>query len=220
MRATRGSSCRVPGSRQVFPDPSAASKRLGPPGARIPSRPRGGVRDRPGGAGGTGRRESSGRGRSRTPTRSGRRRPGAGPAAPPLRSSMQSADQRDGRSHSAAIEQADALRPRPADLQRRLPGAPGPLGGGAGPVAGDRPEPPAGSRPRRVRGRPPAPSPTRRKHTPDRSGTARAPRRQPDRTLLPLNGALPGRGHGSSASHGFRPSTTPGAIQILPGSDE
>ena len=44
--------------------------------------------------------------------------------------------------------QADALRPiappapGPRGPRRRLPGAPGPLGGGAGPVAGDRPEPP------------------------------------------------------------------------------
>ena len=61
---------------------------------------------------------------------------------------MHSADQRDGRSHSAATEQADALRPiaPPAPgsrtPRRRLPGAPGPLGGGTGPVTADRPEPP------------------------------------------------------------------------------
>ena len=61
--------------------------------------------------------------------------------------------------------QADALRPiAPSRLssrtpRRRLLDAPGPLGGGAGPVPGDRPEPPGGSRPRRVPG--PAPSPLR-----------------------------------------------------------
>ena len=132
------------------------------------------------------------------PTRSGRCRSGTGPAAPPLRWSMQSADQRDGRSHSAAMGQADALRPiappapGPRGPRRRLPGAPGPLGGGAGPVAGDRPEPPrpdpgrAGSR-----GQPPAPSPTRRKHTPGRSGSARAPRRQPDRAAPGSSGRFP-----------------------------
>ena len=38
-RATRGPSRRVPGSRQVFLDPSAASKRLGPPGRGSPLDP-------------------------------------------------------------------------------------------------------------------------------------------------------------------------------------
>ena len=106
-----------------------------------------------------------------------------------------------------------APRPRPADLLLQLPGAPGLLGGGAGPVAGDRPEPPGGSRPRRVSGPAPSSSPTRLKHPLDRSGSARAPRRQPDRTSSELIGVLPGCGHGSSSFHGFRPSTTPGAIQ-------
>ena len=150
------------------------------------------------------------------PTRSGRCRSGTGPAAPPLRWSMQSADQRDGRSHSAAMGQADALRPiappapGPRGPRRRLPGAPGPLGGGAGPVAGDRPEPPGGSRPRRVSGPAPSSSPTRRKHPPGRSGSARAPRRQPDRAAPRLIGALPGCGHDPHPSMDSDPPPHPG----------
>ena len=140
-------------------------------------------------------------GRSCTPARSGRCRSGTGPAAPPLRWSMHSADQRDGRSHCAAIEQSDALRPiappppARADPRRRLPGAPGPLGGGAGPVPGDRPEPPDGSRPRRVPG--PAPSPLRPRaaNTP-RAGPGRPgrPGANPIARRLSSSGRFPGAG--------------------------
>ena len=119
----------------------------------------------------TGRRESSGRGRSCTPTRSGQRTPGAGPAAPPLRSSMHwSADQRDGRSHCAAMEQADALRPI-APSRRRLLGCAGPPRWWCRAGRWRPPRTPGGSRPRRVSEPAPAPSPTRRKHPPGRSGT-------------------------------------------------
>ena len=155
-------------------------------------------------------------GRSCTPTRSGRCRSGTGPAAPPLRWSMHSADQRDGRSHCAAIDKPTrSARSRPpprlADLLLQLPGAPGLIGGGAGPVAGDRPEPPAGSRPRRVPG--PAPSPLRPRaaNTPRAGpGRARAPRRQPDRTSSELIGALPGCGHDPHPSMDSDPPPHPG----------
>ena len=164
VRATPGPSCREPGSRQVFPEvPGARVEAARPPGARIPSRPRGDVRDRPlGGRAGPGG-VIGGRGRSCTPTRSGRCRSGTGPATPPLRWSMQSADQRDGRSHSAAMDKPTRpARSRPPPPAR---GPPTPAPRCAGPPrwwcrAGRRRPtrtPPAGSRPRRVSG--PAPSP-------------------------------------------------------------
>ena len=150
------------------------------------------------------------------PTRSGRCRSGTGPAAPPLRWSMQSADQRDGRSHSAAMGQADALRPiappapGPRGPRRRLPGAPGPLGGGAGPVAGDRPEPPwripaaqglgAGPQPLRPRAAN-TPGPVRVGQGAPASTGSRGPR---------LIGALPGCGHDPHPSMDSDPPPHPG----------
>lgn len=147
------------------------------------------------------------------------RRARTGPAAPPLRWSMHSADQRGGRSHSAAMEQADALRPiappapGPRGPRRRLPGAPGPLGGGTGPVTADRPEPPGRIPAAQGPGADPQPLRPRAANTPQAGpGRARAPRRQPDRAAPQLIGALPGCGRGSSSLHGFRPPTTPRTI--------
>ena len=198
-RRTRGA-CGPPGALLPGAQVAAGSSR-DPPGARveaadpfsIPGRRPTPISWR---AGGTGRRESRGRGRSCTPTRSGRCTPGANPAAPPLRSSMHSADQRQGRSHCAAIEPADALHPisppapRPARPPRhRLPGAPGRV---AGPRAA----------PRRVPGLAPAPSPTRSKHPPGRSRTGQGAPAPTDPTSSELIGVLPGRGHDSSSLHG------------------
>lgn len=147
------------------------------------------------------------------------RRARTGPAAPPLRWSMHSADQRGGRSHSAAMEQADALRPiAPPAPGPRTPPTPAPQC--AGPPrwwyrAGHR-------RPTRTPRRIPAaqgpgadPQPLRPRaaNTPQAGpGRARAPRRQPDRAAPQLIGALPGCGRGSSSLHGFRPPTTPRTI--------
>lgn len=137
------------GSSRTSPAP--ASKRLGPPRGRgSPSAPPGAAfRDRPGGADGTGRRESSGRGRSCTPTRSGPCRPGTGPEPPSPCSSMHPADQRQGRSHSTATTSRrappDHPPPTPAPPVRRAPSVMAPA------------RTPNGSRPRRAPGADPRP---------------------------------------------------------------
>ena len=132
MRATPGPSCREPGSRQVFPEvPGARVEAARPPRGEDPlSTPGRRPRSTSWRAGGTGRRNRW-TGRSCTPTRSGRCRSGTGPAAPPLRWSMHSADQRDGRSHSAAIDKPTrSARSRPPPPAR---GPPSPTPRCAGP---------------------------------------------------------------------------------------
>ena len=170
MRRTRGA-CGPPGGPPAGSPaaarsswiPAPASKRLPLSGRGSPLDPESGLpRSTSSKAGGTGRRESSGRGRSCTPTRSGPCRPGTGPAAPPLRPSMHLVDQWQGRSHSAAMTSRRAppdRAPRP-----RLADPPTPAPRCAGPPrwwcrAGHRrpPRTPDGSRPRRVSG--PSPSP-------------------------------------------------------------
>ena len=212
-RATPGPSCREPGSRQVFLDPSVAlngsalrARILIAPGRR--------PRSTSWRAGGTGRRNRW-TGRSCTLTRSGRCRSGTGPAAPPLRWSMHSADQRDGRSHSAAIDKPTrSARSRPPPPAR---GPPSPAPRCAGPPrwwcrAGRRrpTRTPWRTRPRRVSGPAPSSSPTRLKHPLDRSGSARAPRRQPDRAVPRLIGVLPGCGHDPHPSMDSDPPPHPG----------
>ena len=194
VRATRGPPAGSPAAaRSSRKSPASASKWLGPLGRGSPLDPGAASKDRPlGGRAGPGG-VIGGRGGPDAPTRSGRRGPGAGPAAPPLRWSMHSADQRDGRSHCVAMDKPTrSARSRPPP-RRRLPGAPGPLGGGAGPAPGPVAHAPQ-TPPRPVRVGQGAPAST----------GSRGPR---------LIGALPGCGHGSSSLHGFRPSTTPGAIQ-------
>ena len=212
-RATRGPSCREPGSRQVFLDPSVAlngsalrARILIAPGRR--------PRSTSWRAGGTGRRNRW-TGRSCTPTRSGRCRPGTGPAAPPLRWSMHSADQRDGRSHSAAMTSRRAPpdrvpRPRLADPPTPAPRCAGPprwwcRAGRRRPTRTPRRIPAAqglGVDPQLVAHAPQTP--------PGRSGSARAPRRQPDRAVPQLIGALPGCGHDPHPSMDSDPPPHPG----------
>ena len=198
---------RIPGARVEAARPTRGEDPLSTPGRR--------PRSTSWRAGGTGRRESSGRGRSCTPTRSGRCRPGAGPAAPPLRWSMQSVDQRDGRSHSAAIDKptrSARSRPRPrlADLQRRLPGAPGPSVVVPGRSPATDPNPLTDPGRAGPRGQPPTRRP-RAANTPQAGpGRARAPRRQPDRTSSELIGVLPGCGHDPHPSMDSDPPPHPG----------
>ena len=118
-----GPFCRVPRWPPGPPGipPAPASKRLAPGGEDLLLDPGAAFDTISWRAGGTGRRESRGRGRSCTPTRSGRCAPGAGPAVPPLRSSMHSADQRQGRSHCAAMDtptRSARSRPRPRPAAR------------------------------------------------------------------------------------------------------
>ena len=180
-----GSQCRV--------------ERLGPRGRGSPLDPGAAFREQPGRAGRTGRRESSGRGRSCTPTRSGRRRPSTGPEL-----LLALVDAVGGSARRALTlrrhGQADALRPI-------APPAPGPRTSNAGS--------PVRRAPWRIPaaqglGLIPGSSPTRLKHTPGRSGSARAPRRQPDRTSPSLIGALPGCGHDPHPSMDSDPPPHPG----------
>lgn len=164
--------------------PAPASKRLAPGGGDPLSIP--GRRPTPTSSrtGGTGRRESHGQGPSCTPTRSGRCTPGANLAAPPQRSSMHSADQRQGRSHCTATEQADAPRPRLAAPDVGSPGTPDPsmVMPGRSPVT--------------------APPPGR---IPAAQGPGANPIARPR-----LIGTLPGRGHDSSSLMDSDPPPHPG----------
>ena len=160
VRATLGPSCREPGSRQVFPESPAP--------ALNGSAPRGGVRDRAGRWGPAAGGVIGGRGDPAP--RLGQ--DGADRLDPELLLALVDvlADQRDGRSHSAAIEQADAPRPiAPPAPGSRTPDAGSPVRRAPSVVVPGRspatdPNPPAGSRPRRVSGPAPSSSPTRRKH--------------------------------------------------------
>ena len=157
MLATRGPPAGSPaaaGSSRKSPAP--ASKRLGPPGRGSPSRPRGGVRDRPlgGQAGPGGASHVDGAGPAPRPCQDG-----AHPArAPqPLPCARRCSRRISATGAHTAPPWTSRRVPPPASRPARTPdagspGAPGPLGGGAGPVAGNRPEPPGGPRPRRVPG--------------------------------------------------------------------
>ena len=171
-----------PGARQPpgLPGiPGARVEAARPPGARILIAPGRRPRSTSWRAGGTGRRNRW-TGRSCTPTRSGRCRPGTGPAAPPLRWSMHSADQRDGRSHCAAMD-----KPTRSARSRPPPAAPG--SSGRFPGAGMIPHPSMDSDP------PPHPGRSTRTSEPLACARARderlvTPRRASELTLGVLSG--------------------------------
>ena len=228
MRRTRGA-CGPPrgppagspaaaGSSRKSPAP--ASKRLGPPGARIPSRPRGGVRDRPlrrrAGPGGVSQVDGAG---PAPPTRSGRRRPGTGPAAPPLRPSMHLVDQWQGRSHSAAMTSRRAPPDRPLPPPARGPPDAGSPVRRASPVVVPGRSPATAPDPGRI----PAAQGLGALPQPLRPHAANTPQADPGRPRRPgvnriarrprSSGYFPGAGTVPHPFHEFKPSTTPRAIQ-------